>query len=152
MDIIVSSTAFSEGGMIPKKYTRFGIDVSPPLSWNAVPPETKSVALICDDPDAPMGTWVHWVIFNLPSDVKELSENIPLQKTLPNGAKQGINDFQKIGYGGPSPPFGTHRYYFKVYALDTIVDLNAGATKKQLMDAMEGHIIGEGQLKGLCSK
>lgn len=148
MKIRMKSTAFEEGGMIPKKYTCDGADVSPPISWTAVPEGTKSLALICDDPDAPMGTWVHWVLFNLPADIRELPENIPPQKTLANGAKQGITDFRKIGYGGPCPPGGTHRYYFKLYALDTEINLDAGITKKQLLKAMEGHILAEGQLMG----
>ncbi|MCF6154904.1 MAG: YbhB/YbcL family Raf kinase inhibitor-like protein [Candidatus Brocadia sp.] len=148
MEIKMKSTAFGEGGMIPKKYTCDGLDISPPLSWTSVPEGTKSLALICDDPDAPMGTWVHWVLFNLPADVQELPENIPPQKILANGARQGITDFRKIGYGGPCPPGGTHRYYFKLYALDTEINLEAGSTKKQLLEAMEGHILAEGQLMG----
>ncbi|MFN3533427.1 MAG: YbhB/YbcL family Raf kinase inhibitor-like protein [Candidatus Brocadia sp.] len=148
MEIKMKSTAFEEGGMIPKKYTCNGSDVSPPISWTSVPEGTKSLALICDDPDAPMGTWVHWVLFNLPADIRELPENIPPEKTLANGAKQGITDFRKIGYGGPCPPGGTHRYYFKLYALDTEINLDAEITKKQLLKAMEGHILAEGQLMG----
>ena len=148
MEIKVKSTAFEEGGMIPKKYTCDGQDVSPPLSWTSVPSGTKTIALICDDPDAPMGTWVHWVLYNLPADIQELPENVPPQKTLANGAKQGTTDFRKIGYGGPCPPSGTHRYYFKLYALDTEIKLDAGITKKQLLEAMKGHILAEGQLMG----
>jgi hypothetical protein len=148
MEIKITSSAFEEGGLIPAKYTCDGADVSPPLQWDAVPEGTKSVALICDDPDAPMGTWVHWVLFNLPSDAKELAENIPAEETLPNGAKQGVNDFGRIGYGGPCPPGGTHRYFFKIYALDTEVGLEAGADKRQLLKAMEGHILEQGQLVG----
>jgi len=148
MEIKITSSAFEEGGLIPAKYTCDGADVSPPLQWDAVPEGTKSVALICDDPDAPMGTWVHWALFNLPSDAKELAENIPAEETLPNGAKQGVNDFGRIGYGGPCPPGGTHRYFFKIYALDTEVGLEAGADKRQLLKAMEGHILEQGQLVG----
>ncbi len=148
MEIKITSSAFEEGGLIPAKYTCDGADVSPPLQWDAVPEGTKSVALICDDPDAPMGTWMHWVLFNLPSDAKELAENIPAEETLPNGAKQGVNDFGRIGYGGPCPPGGTHRYFFKIYALDTEVGLEAGADKRQLLKAMEGHILEQGQLVG----
>lgn len=148
MEIKMKSTAFGEGGMIPKKYTCDGEDVSPPLSWGPVPGGTKSLALICDDPDAPMGTWVHWVLFNLPPNIQELPENIPPQKMLENGAKHGITDFRRLGYGGPCPPGGTHRYYFKLYALDTEINLDAGITKKQLLKAMEGHILAEGQLMG----
>jgi hypothetical protein len=147
MDIKITSSAFKEGEMIPKKYTCDGPDVSPPLVWNAGPSGTRSIALICDDPDAPRGTWVHWVIFNLPVDLKELQENIPKQDVLKNGAKQGLNDFGGIGYGGPCPP-ALHRYFFKVYALDAMLNLQAGATKAQLLKAMEGHILGQGQLMG----
>jgi Raf kinase inhibitor-like YbhB/YbcL family protein len=148
MDIKITSSAFAEGGMIPAKYTCDGADISPPLQWDAVPEGTKTVALISDDPDAPMGTWVHWVLFNLPPDVKELPENVPPDETLSNGATQGTSSFQKIGYGGPCPPSGTHRYFFKLYALDAELDLDASANKARLIKAMEGHIIGKGQLMG----
>lgn len=152
MEIKITSTAFEEGGMIPRKYTCQGEDISPPLSWDSVPDGTKSIALISDDPDAPVGTWVHWVLYNLPADTRELSENIPPQETLPNGAKHGMTDFGRIGYGGPCPPSGTHRYYFTIYALDIKIDLDAGATKKQLLKAMEGHILAHGQLMGRYKK
>ncbi len=148
MDIKVTSSAFEEGGMIPSKYTCDGDDISPPLQWDVVPEGTKSVALISDDPDAPMGTWVHWVLFNWPADSKEITEDVPPDKALPNGAKQGITDFRRIGYGGPCPPGGTHRYFFKIYALDKMLDLDAGADKPALLKAMEGHILGQGQLMG----
>jgi len=148
MEIKITSSAFEDGGLIPAKYTCDGADVSPPLQWDAVPEGTRSIALICDDPDAPMGTWVHWVLFNLSSDAKELAENIPTEETLPNGAKQGVNDFGRVGYGGPCPPGGTHRYFFKIYALDTEVGLQAGADKRRLLKTMEGHILGQGQLVG----
>lgn len=148
MEIIVKSSAFVEGGMIPKKYTCDDADVSPPLSWNSVPEGTKSLALICDDPDAPVGTWVHWVLFNLPANVKELPENVPPQMILSNGTKQGMNDFRKIGYGGPCPPGGTHRYYFKLYALDTELSLEGSIKKADLLRAMQGHVLAEGQLMG----
>jgi len=148
MEIKVKSEAFEEGGMIPKKYTCDGEDASPPLSWTGVPEGTKALALICDDPDAPVGTWVHWVIFNIPPDTTGLSENIPPERVLESGARQGRNDFGNIGYGGPCPPRGTHRYYFKLYALDKKVDLEPGATKDGLLKAMEGHILAEGRLMG----
>ncbi len=148
MALKVTSTNFDAGGMIPMKYTCDGIDISPHIAWDSVPQGTKSLALICDDPDAPMKTWVHWVIYNIPPDQTELAENIPPQKTLPTGALQGINDFRKIGYGGPCPPGGTHRYYFKLYALDTMLNLEPGATKDQLLKAMEGHILDSGELMG----
>jgi Raf kinase inhibitor-like YbhB/YbcL family protein len=148
MGIEITSTAFKDGGLIPSMYTCDGADISPPLQWDVVPEGTRSIALICDDPDAPMGTFVHWVLFDLPAEARELAENIPPDKTLPNGAKQGTTDFRRIGYGGPCPPSGTHRYFFKIYALDTEIDLAAGANKSQLLRAMEGHILGQGQLIG----
>lgn len=148
MDIEITSSAFEDGEMIPSKYACDGADVSPPLQWGAVPEGTKSIALISDDPDAPMGTWVHWVIFDIPAETKELEENIPRDETLPNGAVQGMSDFGRIGYGGPCPPSGTHRYFFKIYALDVKLDLASGVRKRELLDAMEGHILGEGQLIG----
>lgn len=148
MEIKITSPAFEEGGMIPKRYTCEGEDVSPPLSWDNIPEGTESIALICDDPDAPMGTWVHWVIYNIPPAVRELPENIPAKDILPDGTRQGITDFRRIGYGGPCPPGGTHRYFFKIYALDTLLDLPPGITKRELLKAMEGHIIGQGQLIG----
>jgi len=148
MEIKVTSSAFEDGGLIPPKYTCDGADISPPLRWDAVPEGTGSIALISDDPDAPMGTWVHWVLFNLPAETRELAENIPADRTLPNGAKQGTSDFGRVGYGGPCPPSGTHRYFFKIYALDTQLDLAAGAKKPELLKVMEGHILGQGQLIG----
>jgi Raf kinase inhibitor-like YbhB/YbcL family protein len=146
--IKVSSPAFQDGGMIPSQYTCDGDDVSPPLRWEPVPEKTRSIALIVDDPDAPSGTFVHWVLYDLAAAVNELPENIPGDRTLTNGARQGANDFRKIGYGGPCPPGGTHRYFFKVYALDTQINLPAGETKARLLKAMQGHILAEGQLLG----
>lgn len=148
MTIKITSTAFTEGDMIPKQYTCDAEDVSPDLTWTGVPEGTKSLALICDDPDAPMGTWVHWVLFNLPPDISELHAEIPSKKTLKNNARHGKNDFGKFGYGGPCPPSGTHRYFFKLYALDTVINLKSGITKAQLLEAMKGHILDEGQLLG----
>jgi Raf kinase inhibitor-like YbhB/YbcL family protein len=147
MSIKVTSTAFQHGMTIPKQFTGDGADQSPPLRWSEPPPATKSIGLICDDPDAPRGTWVHWVLFNLPTQTRELEEGMPTTATLPSGAKQGKNDFGNIGYGGPAPPKGkAHRYFFKLYALDVAVDLAPGATKAQLEHAMKGHILAEGQL------
>ena len=148
MEIKITSTAFDEGGMIPRRYTCDGEDVSPPLAWTGVPEGTKSLALICDDPDAPVGTWVHWVLFNLPAGINGLPANVPSDKVIENGGRHGMNDFRKFGYGGPCPPGGTHRYYFKLYALDTEINLDAGITKAQLLKAMEGHILAQGQLMG----
>lgn len=144
----LNSTAFEEGGMIPAQYTCDGQNISPPLAWSGVPEGTKTLALICDDPDAPRGTWVHWVAFQIPAAEKGLPENIPARETLDNGARQGKNDFKNTGYGGPCPPNGTHRYFFKLYALDAALDLPPGATKDQLLKATEGHVLAEGQLMG----
>jgi len=148
MAITVKSSAFENEGMIPGKYTCDGEDISPPISWEGIPEGTKSIALISDDPDAPVGTWVHWVLFNIPPDATELPENIPADKVLSNGARHGITDFKRVGYGGPCPPGGTHRYYFKIYALDAMLDLSPGVKKRDLLKAMEGHILAEGQLMG----
>ncbi|MBN2467553.1 MAG: YbhB/YbcL family Raf kinase inhibitor-like protein [Deltaproteobacteria bacterium] len=148
MKLIVKSSAFQEGAMIPKPYTCDGRDVSPPLEWDTPPDGTKSLALICDDPDAPMGTWVHWVLYDLPPHVRELPENVPLRRVLENGAKQGNNDFRTTGYGGPCPPRGTHRYFFKLYALDIVLNLDPGQTKAVVLDAMAGHVLAEGALMG----
>ena len=148
VEIVVTSTAFTEGGMIPKEHTCDGGDVSPPLAWTGIPKGTKTLALICDDADAPRGTWVHWVAFNIPSSVKELPAKVPSEKTFDGGAKHGVNDFLKLGYGGPCPPAGTHRYYFRLFALDRELALDSGIAKGQLLKAMEGHILAEGQLMG----
>jgi Raf kinase inhibitor-like YbhB/YbcL family protein len=148
MAITITSTAFADGGMIPREYTCDGKDISPPLAWKNVPGGTKSLAIICDDPDAPVGTWVHWVLFNIPASVKELPQGMPPDKVLKSGARHGMNDFRKFGYGGPCPPGGTHRYYFKIYALDTELTQEPGLTKAELLKAMKGHILGQGQLMG----
>ncbi|NPV05388.1 MAG: YbhB/YbcL family Raf kinase inhibitor-like protein [Syntrophaceae bacterium] len=144
----IKSSAFGNGEMIPVKYTCDGADFSPPLEWTAGPAGTKSFALICDDPDAPMGTWVHWVIYDIPPTTLMLAEGITREKELPGGGTQGINDFRKIGYGGPCPPGGTHRYFFRLYALDTVLGLKPGITKDQLLKAMKGHILAEAQTMG----
>ncbi|MCU0592519.1 MAG: YbhB/YbcL family Raf kinase inhibitor-like protein [Desulfobacterales bacterium] len=148
MAVTLTSSAFTEGALIPKKYTCDAEDISPDLKWSGVPHEAKSVALICDDPDAPVGTWVHWVLFNIPADVTALHAGIPAEAVLKNGARHGKNDFRKLGYGGPCPPGGIHRYYFKIYALDTLLTLESGSTKAQLSAAMKGHVLAEGQLMG----
>ena len=148
MAITVTSTAFAEGEMIPRHHTCDGRDVSPPLQWSGIPEGAQSIALICDDPDAPMGTWVHWVLFNIPAGEKGVPAQIAPDATLSNGARHGTNDFRRLGYGGPCPPGGTHRYYFKLYALDTTLPLGAGATKAQVEAAMAGHILARAQLMG----
>lgn len=151
--IKISSTVFQDGAMIPRPYTCDGPNVSPSLKWENVPDGAKTLALIADDPDAPNKTWVHWVLYNLPADVKGLVENAPKQSALAGGAGlQGKNDFGQIGYDGPCPPNGTHRYYFKLYALDAELALEPGATKEELLKAMEGHILAEGQLIGKYQK
>jgi Raf kinase inhibitor-like YbhB/YbcL family protein len=149
MSLQITSGAFANGEMIQKKFTCDGPDLSPQLGWKEAPTGTQSFALIMDDPDAPVGTWVHWVLFNVPANVKELPEGLEKQGQLANGALQGRNDFRKIGYGGPCPPPGKpHRYYFKFYALDTKFDLKAGATKADLERSMKGHILGQAEFMG----
>jgi Raf kinase inhibitor-like YbhB/YbcL family protein len=152
MAMRIESAAFSEGGQIPRSHTCDGKDVSPPLSWSGVPEGAKSLALICDDPDAPGKTWVHWVLFNLPSGTRELPEGVPARASVSGGGVQGTNDFRKIGYGGPCPPSGTHRYMFKLYALDAEVALPARATKAELEGAIEGHVLGQATLTGRYSR
>ena len=148
MKMNLFSSAFNEGGMIPQKYTCDDADISPPLSWQNIPEGTKSLALICDDPDAPIGIWVHWVLFNMPPELNQLPENVPAERKLSNGTRQGINDFRKIGYGGPCPPGGTHRYFFKLYALNKIIDFPSDPSKSDLEKAMSGHILSQCQLMG----
>jgi Raf kinase inhibitor-like YbhB/YbcL family protein len=149
MALAVSSPSFQNGGEIPKKFTCTDADVSPELEWTAVPGGTQSLALIADDPDAPAGTWTHWILFDLPAETKSLPENVSKQDELPNGARQGRNDFRKIGYGGPCPPTGKpHRYFFKLYALDRKLDLKPGASKQDVEQAMQGHILAQGELMG----
>jgi Raf kinase inhibitor-like YbhB/YbcL family protein len=138
------SPAFEEGAAIPKKFTGDGMDVSPPLGWTDAPREARSFAVICDDPDAPRGTWVHWVLFNIPADAAGLGEAGRV-----DGARQGKNDFGKLGYGGPAPPRGKpHRYHFKLLALDTMLTLPEGSTKQQVEGAIKGHVVADAQLMG----
>jgi Raf kinase inhibitor-like YbhB/YbcL family protein len=144
----LKSAAFEAGNMIPNKFTCDGPDLSPPLTWSNVPPNTRSFALIADDPDAPRGTWVHWVMWNIPADVRSLAEGVPKQDSLPNGTKQGTTDFHRVGYGGPCPPSGTHRYFFKLYALDATLNLPSSTTKRDLEQAMKGHILQQAESMG----
>jgi Raf kinase inhibitor-like YbhB/YbcL family protein len=144
----VTSPAFKEGGMIPQQYTCEGEDISPPLRWGAVPEGTESLAVIMEDPDAPWGTFVHWVVYDLPPELQGLPENLPRDKTFAVGGVQGVNNSSELGYKGPCPPSGTHRYFFRLYALDAKTDLPAGETKNRLLKAMEGHILAQGQLMG----
>jgi Raf kinase inhibitor-like YbhB/YbcL family protein len=148
MAIEVRSSAFEDGDPIPTRYSCDDLDVSPPLSWGSVPDGTQRLALIADDPDAPRGTFVHWVVYDLPPDTRRLPEDVPERQTLSGGAQQGVNGAGRIGYTGPCPPSGTHRYVFKIYALDRMLDLGGGATVERLSDAMEGHVLAEGQLMG----
>ncbi len=148
MAMTITSTAFKEGGMIPAKYTCDGQDVSPPLQWQGVPGDTQGIALISDDPDASAGTWVHWVMWNIPAHKTGLQEDVPPDPKLPDGTCQGISDFRRPGYGGPCPPGGTHRYYFRIYALDTRLDLPDRTNKAGLVKAMKGHILAQGELMG----
>ena len=153
MSLSISSSAFNEGDRIPDKYTCEGEDISPPLSWSDPPEGTQSFTLICDDPDAPMGTWDHWLIYNIPADSAGLSESIPTDESLTDGSKQGINSWEKTGYGGSCPPPGDpHRYFFKLYALDTMLTFTGDVNKSTLENAMQDHILAEAQLMGTFSR
>jgi len=149
MSVALKSTAFSEGGEIPRKHTCDGADLSPELTWGGVSPAAHALALIVDDPDAPKGTWTHWLIWNIPPHHTSLPEGVPTSEVLESGAAQGKNDFNRIGYGGPCPPPGKpHRYFFKLYALKTTLALPAGATRKEVDRAIKGHILAEAEWMG----
>lgn len=148
----LESNAFSAGETIPAQYTCDGKDVSPALRWEDIPSGTQSFALIVDDPDAPNLTFIHWVVYDIPAEVRHLPAAIPVANNIRGGGVQGKNDFGKLGYGGPCPPSGIHRYFFKLYALDRILGLGAGATKAQLEAAMSGHILGAAELIGRYSR
>lgn len=152
MSLTLTSTAFTDGGEIPMMYTCDGEDISPPLSWSGAPPEAKSLVLIVDDPDAPdpaapQRTWVHWVLYNLPPDDSGLKQRA-VAGSLPTGTKEGVNDWQRAGYGGPCPPIGRHRYFHKLYALDVVLPELNRPDKQKLEAAMEGHVIAQTQLIG----
>ena len=147
-EIKVTSVAFKQGEPIPRQYTCAGVNVSPPLEWTGVPKAAKTIAIVADDPDVPGGTWVHWVLYNVPADNIGFVENVPVSETLKAGGFQGKNDFGKIGYGGPCPPSGAHRYFFKIFALDTTLKLSAGASRKDIDAAVTKHILAAGQLMG----
>jgi hypothetical protein len=148
-DFKLTSSAFQADTTTPRKHTCDGQNISPPLAWSQPPTGTKAFALIVDDPDAPGGTWVHWVLYDLPGEARSLPEAVPKQNELSSGARQGRNDFPSVGYGGPCPPPGpAHHYHFKLYALDGKLGLNSGATKTEVEKAMRGHILGEGHLVG----
>jgi Raf kinase inhibitor-like YbhB/YbcL family protein len=151
MTIRLTSPAFVEGGAIPKEYTCDGAGKSPPLQWSGVPGSARALALICDDPDAPMGTFSHWVVHDLSPETTTLAEAIS-PDSGPLAASQGKNDFGKTGYGGPCPPSGTHRYIFRLYALDASLNLGRGATRASVLKAIEGHIVAEGRLMGKYSR
>lgn len=149
----LESSAFAAGATIPREHTCDGADRSPPLSWGPPPEKTQSLALIMHDPDAPRGDWVHWVSFNLPPQVRQLDLGVPPDAELPNGARQGLNDFGRVGYGGPCPPRGpAHRYFFRLYALDTRLSLPARSTRAQVESAMRGHVLAQTELMGRYSR
>ncbi|MBW2147646.1 MAG: YbhB/YbcL family Raf kinase inhibitor-like protein [Deltaproteobacteria bacterium] len=153
MGFELKSRAFSSSGAIPAKYTCDGADLSPPLEWTGAPEGVETFALIADDPDAPVGTWVHWVLFNIPGIANSLPEGVPAEERLEGGAIQGINGFRRIGYGGPCPPPGKpHRYFFKLYALSKKLDLPPGVAKKNLLKSMEGSILGQAELMGMYGR
>lgn len=145
MTFTLKSAAFTHNGLIPAKYTCNGVNISPPLNWSGAPAATKSFVLIMDDPDAPAGTWDHWVLFNIPVTTHELSENA---KNFPAGTKRGSNSWHHSNYGGPCPPSGIHRYFFKLYALDALLDLPEGATKRDIENAMQNHTLATAELMG----
>ncbi len=148
----LTSTAFANGDPIPMKYTCDDQDISPPLQWKDPPEGTRSFALICDDPDAPMGTWVHWVLYNLPGSTLSLSEAVPSDADLPGGGRHGQNSWGRPGYGGPCPPGGTHRYFFKLYALDAELDVATGWSKEELLRVMEGHVLAQTETMGVYAR
>jgi Raf kinase inhibitor-like YbhB/YbcL family protein len=150
MNIQITSNAFQEGESIPIKYTCDGQDRSPALIWSDIPEDSQTLALICEDPDAPSGTFVHWIIYNISPTITELAEGVPSVELLPDGAIQGQNDFKRTGYGGPCPPPGDspHRYFFRLYALDTEIQLRAGAGREEFARAIEDHILAGGHLMG----
>lgn len=146
----ISSTAFTDRGSIPPQYTCEGSGISPALRWEEIPKGTKSLALIVDDPDAPAGTWVHWLVYNIPPDAKTLPQGVPTLENLPHHVLQGRNSFHKIGYGAPCPPpgHGPHRYFFRLYALDALLDIRPGIDRRELEEAMKGRILGRAELMG----
>ena len=147
MSMSLTSTAFENGGAIPAKYSKEGGNISPPLSWSGVPDGARQLALIMDDPDAPSGIFVHWLLYNVPPGAGKIAEGFSTQ-ALMNGARQGRNGFGEVGYGGPRPPSGTHRYYLHLYAVDTDIELPSGATRAELDRALRGHVLQEAQLMG----
>jgi len=145
-EIKVASSVFKSSAELPAKYRGDDENISPPLEWSGVPKGAKSLAIICEDPDVAVGTFVHWILFNIPPEATNIEEGILPAIMVNNEAKEGLNAFGKVGYYGPTPPFGTHRYFFRVYALDTMLGLGAGAGKKKVLTAMEGHIMAKGEI------
>lgn len=152
MSFQITSPAFSEGEPIPAQYSGFGKNVSPPLRWSDPPAGTKSFVLIMDDPDAPKGTWVHWVLYHIPAYERAMQEAMPSKPILGDGSRQGKNSSQRLGYNGPQPPSGSHHYTFKLYAVNIMPDLAAGASKEQVMSAIKGHVLAEAKLVGTYSR
>jgi len=152
MSISLTSSAFRDGKTIPTKYTCDEKDISPPLRWSEPPEGTQSFVVVCDDPDASSGTWVHWLIYNIPADTRSLPEAIPTTPNLADGSSNGKNSWKNSGYGGPCPPSSTHLYFFKIYALDTILNIDAGASKEILYPIMEEHVLARGELTGTYSR
>ena len=152
MPLFLKSAAFDDGGRIPRVYTCDGKDVSPGLFWTGVPERAVSLALIVNDPDAPRGNWVHWVLFDMPASRRDLSEQVPPREMVEGGGTHGLNDFGKLGWGGPCPPTGTHRYVFTLYALGVTLELEPRATRDEVLKAMEGHVLGVARLTGVYAR
>jgi len=152
MNMKISIPVLGEDAFFPVKYTCDGENISPPIEWEGIPEGAEFLVLICDDPDAPGGTWVHWIVFNIPADINGLPENVLPERELKSNALQGMNDFKKIGYGGPCPPSGEHRYFFKLYALDDRINLPSGAYKNQIFIAMEDHVLAQCNIMGKYSR
>ncbi len=149
VSFVLQTNAFTPGGMIPKKYTCDGSDVSPELTWTGAPAGTQAFALITDDPDAPAGTWTHWIAWDIPASTTKLPEGVPKNEGLADGTRQGKNDFRRIGYNGPCPPPGkAHRYFFKLYALGARLEVKAGGSRSDLESAMKGHVLGQAEVMG----
>lgn len=148
----LASSAFTSGGSIPDIYTGDGADISPPLEWTSPPAGTVSLVLICEDPDAPVGNWIHWVIFNIPPDSAGLPEGVPPGAGYGASALQGLNSWGSNGYGGPAPPSGTHRYFFRLYALDCMLRIGARSTADRVRQAMEGHVLASAELMGTYTR
>jgi Raf kinase inhibitor-like YbhB/YbcL family protein len=148
----LASPVFKPDGDIPSKYTCDGDDVSPPIEWSDVPPDAATLALICDDPDAPKKDFSHWILFNIPPETGALPENVVPRQELPDGSRQGTNDFGKVGYGGPCPPSGRHRYRFTLYAVDTKIGVSPSSSRRDLEAAMKGHVLETTQLTGAYAR